>query len=285
MKFYEGFNVVRKTFDEAARDKEQSAAEFYEKIFSPDKTDLDRILAVIGAIGASMPESFREKRRQEHTGSLESMNASLPIDTRELEGNYRFHSKEVGNGFDKIVFLLESRKPELPSLVLKFNTIQSGNNTDLLVERGSKIKKGYEHAREIYRELPGVVLDEYFFIGRHYWRDNKAVVSVQEFLGKDLLDVLDEANAEKIKMIIADHPKVGGQLAQFASITPRHAKEADEVVDLLGKNNLVLYKNPDGEMKLALLESEKFFQVNHPNASFKNGIARRLNRLESFQLV
>lgn len=282
MNISEGLNVARKVFGEATRNEERGLEDYKERVFSPNATDLDRILALIGSMGSMMPESFRDKSRQEYRVGISRANDALPIDTRNSEGRFRFHAKEVGNGYDKVVFLLESQEQGQPSLVLKFNTVQSSKDTETLVEKAKKIKQRYERARDIYKEMPGVILEEHFFVGQHYWKDRKAIISLQEFLGSDLIDVLDQKNDEKLRALFQDNPKIKEEIAQFADITLKYAKERGEVVDILGKNNLVLFRDPSGEMKLILLESDKFFSVNHPVPSFREGIDRKLRRLESF---
>ncbi len=282
MSISEGLNVARKVFEEAARDETKNLEDYKERIFSPDVTTLDRVLAFVGSVGSMMPDAFRDRSRKEYQAGISRANEALPIDVRNSDGKFRFHAKEVGGGYDKVVFLLESQEQGQPSLVLKFNTVRSSRDTETLIETGKKIKQQCERARDIYREMPGVVLEEYFFVGKHYWKDQKAIISFQEFLGTNLVDVLDQKNDTKLNAIFQNNPKIKEDIARFADITLKYAQENGEVVDLLGKNNLVLFQTSSGEMKLVLLEADKFFVVNHPNASFREGIDRKLQLLKSF---
>jgi hypothetical protein len=183
----------------------------------------------------------------------------LPIDPEQ----YSFDEERLGGGYECNVYKLISHDPERPSLAIKINQSRASDTDDLL-ERGKVIRSEYEEKREWYRELPGLIPDEAFFIGKSPRGGKSAFFTVQEFMGgaDNMRDMFRGINREELLGILRSDEQLKERFCRFVEITLERAREHDEMIDTLGDKNLVLVER-GGRAELVVLDTH---DIKHPSS-------------------
>jgi len=194
-----------------------------------------------------VPDSVQEKYRE-----------SL-YDTSKLPFNLEEFSYEgrIGMGGENYVFLFESREKDVPSFVFKADYKDSCNADDLLeVARGRK--KEYEWMKEQFSEMPDLIPEEHFLITENPKKDRCGIVaSVQKFMGHNLKDLLSTP-LEEVQEMCRENKELRRDIKKFASINMKMYEEGN-IIDLLGKKNVVCAKNEEEKERLILLDPHVTF--------------------------
>lgn len=215
---------------------------------------------------------------QKATSFIEKMTRSH-IDMKELpfsEDDLQF-SKKVSHGYVNEVFLLESQKKDLDSMVLKLNYIDHGASEDL-ARLASEQNAEYEEISELYKELPGFIPWQASLIVESPQTKKPVIATLQEFQGGKMNDLFEDYTYEELLSIFEDDTQLRESFLLFSELTLSHWEEEREIIDLLGKQNLNIVE--DGEnRKLLFIDPEGIFHEGDRTTDIQDLYAKRIQYL------
>ncbi len=211
-------------------------------LVDPQEHKFQKFTAFLRIAKGIIPDSVQEKYRE-----------SL-YDTSKLPFNFDEFSYEglIGMGGENYVFLFESREKDIPSFVFKADYRDSCDADDLL--RVAKERKGeYEWMKEQFSEMPDLIPEEHFLVTENPKKDRCGIVaSVQKFMGRDIKDFLSTP-LEDIREMCGRNKELKSDIKKFASVNMKMYEEGN-IIDLLGKKNVVFAKNEEEKEKLVFLD-------------------------------
>lgn len=225
----------------------------------PRPKDLENIMhALRRKISRHMPQSI-----QRFLDDTLYHERGLPFDTE----TYDFDGR-IGSGGQSRVYLLQSKKEGVDSLALKVTRQRKqGEDPMPFVEN---LKKEYEHMREIYEDVPDIVPPQYFLlINDPFYKSYPAAAILQPFEKGELKDFFD-LTGEEVALFAQSDDIFKKQVEGFCDVTLRHMEERGEIIDILGKRNVVVVKSRDG-LRLKILDP-------HPIYSFDGRLIREKER-------
>ncbi|MDO8565648.1 MAG: hypothetical protein Q7S04_00490 [Candidatus Moranbacteria bacterium] len=240
-------------------ERNQSTEASWDTLFDNKAGKFLRTQALFTVIRDMVPDSLFEKL----TGRFyKYQKGGLPIDPEK----YTFDEKRVGGGGECNVYRLNSLDSDLPSLVIKIDQFIS-RSTDKMLTRAKAVKSEYEEKKELYRDLPELIPDEFHFIGKSPRGGKPALLTIQEFLGNEneMRDLFRGISKEELLEILRQNSRLQADFRKFAGITLERAREKDEMIDTLGDKNLVLIQR-EGNTSLIFLDPHV---TKHPVADVK----------------
>lgn len=211
-------------------------------IADPQEHKFQKFTAFLRIAKEIVPDFIQEKYRE-----------SL-YDTSKLPFNLEEFSYEgrIGMGGENYVFLFESKEKDTPSFVFKTDYRDSCDADDLL-EVAKKRKKEYEWMKERFSEMPDLIPEEHFLITENPKKDRCGIVaSIQKFMGHNLRDLLSTP-LEDIREMCKENKELRRDIKKFTSVNMKMYEEGN-IIDFLGKKNVVLAKNEEEKEKLIFLD-------------------------------
>lgn len=216
-------------------------------IADPQEHKFQKFTAFLRIAKGIVPDFIQEKYRE-----------SL-YDTSKLPFNFEGFSYEgrIGMGGENYVFLFESKEKDIPSFVFKVDYRDSSDTEDLL-KTAKKRKNEYEWMKEQFSEMPDLIPEEHFLITENPKKDRRGIVaSVQKFMGHDIRDFLSTP-LEDIRQMCEKNRELKMDIKKFASINAKMYEEGN-IIDLLGRKNVVCVKDEGGREKLIFLDPHVTF--------------------------
>lgn len=268
----QSFKVLEAAFPEHKRGTVPKK-ELLKKILTPHDGGLPKsITALLRLIHESLP-GVLDKKRLYH--KLLYSIKELPINPKDYFFSF---SGKIGSGAESDVYLLESKRPEIDSLVIKiYYSLEEDLTT--LGEIASSLADEYEHVRELYHEIPSIILPEHTLILKGPQLRKKAIAIIQKFVGKELKDFFEIPKDDLLKMV-SQNEQLRFVLRRFIEITLNHERSNHEIVDITGENNLALVQK-NGITHLILLDTHLVGDSNYTNPKDKELLLQRLGYLES----
>ena len=247
------FEYYQKQFCRAAEDafinkriEEIKLSEHFATLFRVKETKFKRTVALLRILKATTPFELKYDYKKE----------DLPFNPVD----YEFQERKIDSGGENDVYLLESKKADFPSWVLKINHCDEGNTKELAA-RASQIKKEYEEVRNWYANMPELIPQEDSLIMESPRNGKPAIITLQQYYGHEIKDIFELISQEKLSEIFEENPKLKEDLLNFLRITKKKEAETGSMVDLGGPKNLSLIKIGDEE-RLILLDPHL---ISHPN--------------------
>lgn len=226
-------------------------------ILDSDKGKYARTKALFAFVRDVVPDAFFHQLTK---GRYEFQGEKVAIDPEQ----YELEEKKVGSGSESYVFKLNSLVPDQPSLVLKVDRTET-ENVDALVERGKQVRTEWETIKGWYQDVPGLVPDEFQYIGQSPIGGRNALFTIQEYFGTkdELHDFFRDVSRERLLTLLRQDRAFRESFITFARVTLDRADQYDEMIDTYGENNLVLVER-EGRNQLILLDPHV---VKHPKTA------------------
>jgi hypothetical protein len=221
-------------------------AEPWKIVLDSSKGRYARTKALFAAVRDMVPDGLFHQL----TGTrYEFQGENISIDPNK----YELEERQVGSGSENNVYKLTSLDPNLPSLVVKVDRTDT-EDVDVLLERGKEVRREWETMKEWYQSVPGLVPDEFYFIGRSPIGGRNALITIQEYLGTkdELRDFFRDVSAGRLHELLTSDTAFRRDFIAFARVTIEHAEKYDEMIDTIGVNNLVLAERPAGAQLLLI---------------------------------
>lgn len=244
----------------------------WKTILDPTQGKFARTKALFTALRTMVPDTLFHQL----TGNrYEFQGDKLPINPEQ----YELEEVKIGSGWECSVFKLTSLDPQWPSLVVKVDRTGT-EDVDALLERGKEVRHEWETMKEWYQSVPGLVPDEFYFIGHSPIGGRNALITLQEYLGTraELKDFFRDVSGERLRELLVSDAQFRQNFVAFARVTIEHAEQHDEMIDTVGANNLVLVERPTGA-ELLLIDPHV---IKHPQGTEIESERRELGRQLAF---
>lgn len=211
-------------------------------LMDPQEVKYRKFTALLQITKKIVPDLIQEKYRE-----------SL-YDPSQLPFNFEEFSYEgrVGMGGENYVFLFESKEKNVSSFVFKVDYRDSSDADDLL-KIARERKSEYEWMRQQFSEMPNLIPEEHFLITEDPKKERCGVVaSVQKFVGHDIKDFFSTP-LEDIQKICEENEELKKDIKKFTSINLKIYEEGN-IIDLLGKKNIVFTKDKEEKEKLIFID-------------------------------
>ncbi|MFA6995471.1 MAG: hypothetical protein WC249_03640 [Patescibacteria group bacterium] len=217
--------------------KDVDVREYLSTFFRRGESKLDRAIAFLSLVRSLAPCDLRYNYRTEH----------LPISPE----SYEFKGGTIGRGGENDVYLLEARKENLSSWVLKINHVDKGDTTQL-VARAKEIKNDYEQIKNWFQDMPGLIPEECTVIMEDPRDRQPAIITLQQYYGREIRDVFKDIDLENREKIFQDSPEFKEEIQKFLKINEDKLQETGNMIDLIGAKNLSFVKVDDQDKLLVL---------------------------------
>ena len=216
-------------------DGEKKPHEIGKEIFE-DKGCYRKLVSAVDMVMELMPEAISKKLKK----ALDDKDYSeLPFDLEK----YDFKEK-IGKGFVSRVHLLESKKTDEASYVLKMDFYNEGSNKDLH-EVAVVQQEEYKKIKENFQAIPGLIPKEQTLITTDKKKKTPVIATLQEFVGGDLCDLFVDIEKNELIKLLNDNEGLKKEFLEFERIASSMAKKESEVIDLLGDKNLSIVQVND----------------------------------------
>lgn len=209
------------------------------------ETKGDKVRALLEIIRRVLPEETNELIKRKLDVKLDT--EKFPFDLEKLS----FCEDKIGRGWNSEVYLLEPFEKNIPSYVLKIDYRVEGSAEEIQ-KVALHNKKEYEEISKIYEDVEGLVPKEYQLVGTSPRTQKPTIITVQEFIGKDLQDIFKMDKSDLIDLLRGDHA-LNESFSKFIEISEKIWAEEKKIIDLTGKANLVIAKS-ENEHKLVFLD-------------------------------
>lgn len=248
-----------------------SKGELLEIIWSAD-SKYEKFVSLLRILKDVLPKSLTDIEREKLKDFLYSLK-ELPFNPE------KFNLESLDNGGQSKVFLLEAKENDKQSFVLKI--IMPDKDGKDPMDQIKLFKAEYEYLKELYKDVPDLIPEEYFLLLRDPQQKNRtAPALIQPFMGKDIKDFFDFTTTD-LKDRYFENPKLREQIESFSGITIEHERKTGEVIDMLGPKNVCLTKN-NGAEKLTLLDPHFIYSTPLETEDKKRRLEERLEFLNNF---
>jgi len=214
---------------------EKKPHEIGKEIFEENKR-YKKVVSAVDMVMELMPEAIFKKLKKALTDKDYS---ELPFDLEK----YNF-KKKIGKGFISKVHLLESKKSDEPSYVLKIDFYNEGSVKNLhKIAMVQQVE--YEKIKENFKAIIGLIPKEQTLITTDKKNKTPVIATLQEFVGRDLRDIFVDIEKDELIKLLNDNEKLREEFLEFERIASSMAKNEHEVVDLLGEKNLSIVQVDD----------------------------------------
>jgi hypothetical protein len=134
-----------------------------------------------------------------------------------------------------------------------------------------EIKKETEEMKAWYEDIADSIPKEHYLVMEDIREGGSALVSVQEYFGRGLKDLLWDIEAGKIIEQARRDSRFREELLSFIRVTLRKEEDENISIDLLGKGNVSVAENEGGEWQLVLLDMHS----PHKSGEIKSSQERR----------
>lgn len=152
---------------------------------------------------------------------------------------YQLHEEQIGAGYWSEAYLLEPKREDLVSLVLKIEFPLKTHSSDTLTETVQRYRDDHYFFRDAYKELPGSVPESNYFVATSPRTQKPAIAILQDFVGHGAFDLLDEKNTERVRELLRTESKFKQDFEAFRRIT-LDLSEKGRNPDLAGMNNILV---------------------------------------------
>jgi len=247
-----------------------SNGELLNKIFS-GKSKYEKILSFLRLAKNILPEKIANICSDKLKSGLYS-EKPMPFNPEK----YKFKEK-IGKGGGCRVYLLESQIKDQPSWVAKILMPSAEGKTP--TESLKNYRQDYEYIRNIYREIPEIILPEHFVIISDPFKKgvSAAAANLQPFMSGEIKDIFRFKPGE-LKDLSDKSPVFRNQLKKFCSISLENFHKDKKALDFLGEDNVVIVRNEEEE-KLIVLDPHNIYSQNDPKEN------RRRRTMESLKFL
>lgn len=254
-----------------------SPSVFLGEILSPETSKSKKVLAFLRLVRDVLPGLENSKENLKFFRDL----SQIPVDPK----NYEFKDS-VGEGGECSVFLLESKRSERQSIVMKVYR-RTDENSDELVRRGNKLRTEYLQIKEWYKDLPDLVPEETMIVAKDVRKTpftprSPALVIFQKFFGGELRDLFSGFNPGELESIMQEDPEFAAKLRLFAEISLQHEQETGELVDTFGDKNICITKQ-GGKHRLIILDPHVIHSSRSGDKAYLDKVRKHLSFLSELR--
>lgn len=247
--------------------------ELLEKIWSAD-SKYEKFVSLLRIAKDVLPESLTDFDREKLKDFLYSLK-ELPFNPE------KFNFESLDDGGQSKVFLLETREDDRQSFVLKI--LMPDKDRRKPMEQVENLRKEYEFIKELYKEVPDLIPNEYFLMLSDPMNKNRvAPAMIQPFLGKEMKDFFS-LSVNDLRRGAKIDPVFEKQIKEFSRITLDHERKTRGIVDFFGPKNISVIKKNGGKERLILLDPHGI--ISNPNeldGGKKEKLKKRLEFLKQF---
>ncbi len=260
-------------------DTTTESGEVVDVLRDPGKSKYDKMLAILKYLKVSLFAGKDEGLENWLYAPAEKL--PFKIDELEFAGRIGLEGRSSA-----ALYLLESKKPEIKSMVLKVYYGDSAVADDM-VELAKEKRAEFEEIQSWYADLREVVLPEEFLIAESPRRrlglmgskKEGVVVSVQRFLGTEIRDVFEDINSDELQEMLRQYPRFRKSFQDFADMTVSREAKTGEVPDLVGRRNLIVAMDK-GEPHLFLLDHHNKFSTRDGDVRERDILKKNLSILK-----
>jgi predicted DNA-binding protein (MmcQ/YjbR family) len=276
--FNGSIDKLKRAADDAFFEHENSESKMascWEALNNKNERKLLRVKALFALCRSVLPDTLVDTlTKDRYAYSAEQM----PIDFEQ----YEFEERVLDVGGESRIYKLVSRNENKPSLVIKIYLKADSTNTEELLARAAEVREDHIQKKEWYHEIPEFVPEEFHFIATAPQGGKPALYTLQEFYGGEygLRDFFRNFSISEVLSIAQTDTQFREQLMKFIDITLLHAEE-NEMIDTLGKNNVILVQGENGH-RLILLDTHSTV---HPESGmiYNNQANKDLEYLRSIK--
>jgi hypothetical protein len=262
----------RRAIEQVFIDEKDQAVDLSESVsnlLSPGNSRYKRTVAALRIISDFAPQMPMKKLRERYSYKQDSMPFSLK--------DYTLKEK-IGFGGMNDVFLLQARKKDVPSYVLKISLGESGERLEKLLSTAKEQKEDYERIATAYKDVPDVILKEYYLVMHGPSMRQPVAVSIQPFVGENLRDIFVDFEKDELQDLLQKNKPLHEQLDGFVKATRADNSLVENELDVLGRNNLAIVGGK-GEERLLMLDPH-FRSSRSRSPHYRNQIEERIRYLE-----
>jgi len=222
-----------------------------------EKGKYEKMVSAFRIVKEIAPEMLTDRilkfiQKKEYSGQL-------PFNPNDFE-----FKGEIDKGGEHKVYLLESLKGEIPSYVLKVNHLKTGD-AEQIKEEAIGFKKEYERVKKLYASIPGIVPEEATMVATDPQTGEPRIATIQRFNGHEIRDFLEDFDHDELISLLVDNSALFDEARKFFEITEKEYETQGFVIDLIGKKNLSIVKNREGEYRLLILDPHNSVRKDNDN--------------------
>lgn len=156
--------------------------------------------------------------------------------------------EKIGSGSTNVVYLLKDGEKYYALSIYKYVF----NDTSSAIQYAKRQESEYKFYREMYREIPDLILDESYIVYKRYDKIS-SVMFMREFIDGPIRDVFSIGRKE-LDNVLDANVDLEHQFNVFVKITMKNVDYIENVqLDILGQRNLSI-AGPAGQERLVLMD-------------------------------